>query len=250
MATQKKRKSSEAAALQKGRKLQAKSTSRADEDEAERDEDIKSLKKKKKKKKPKGMPLGLLIGVGAGVLVLLIVVGAGAAYYFTRPAPAAPAQPKQVAQNPDKKDDKQAPPAPLPPPPVPQPGIRVVPGIKEGNPVKAGGDGIVRNVRGAGYRTERRSELKQIGTAFVAFCDTHKGANRTLENFLKDINNFAHIRDSVKDGYYTVNMKADPTSSTSIIAYETAVDQGRHMCVMGDTSVDYVPQQAVKDATK
>ncbi len=246
MAIEKKRKVTEAAAIQNGRKLKAKSAAaRAESEEPDDDED-RPAKKKKKKKKKTGVPMGLVVGAGVGVLVVLIVIGLVSWHFFSK----VPAQnaPVAVAKNPDKEQEKKKAVEVQPPPPQ---GVTIVPGIKEGNPAnKPGGDQITRGVRGAGYRTERRSELRQIGLAFIDFCDTHKGANRTQENFLKQINNFAHIRDSVKDGYYTMNMKADPTSSMSIIAYETAVDQGRHMCVMGGGNVDYVPLQIVKDSTK
>lgn len=248
MAIEKKRKAGEATALQKGRKLQAKSASRGDEEEDERDEEIKSLKKKKKKKKKKRTPLGLLIGVGVGVLVVLIIVGSVSAYFFTRPASQPLAAPKQVAQNPDKKDDK-APPVPLPPPP--QGGVPIVPGIKEGNPAKKGGAGIVNNVRGAGYRTERRNELRQIGLFFQQFCEGTPKSGRTKEAFLDYIKRDSKaIHEAVSDGYYVMNMRADLGTAQSVIAYERDLDQPGHLCVRGDASVDYVPQAMLKELLK
>ena len=55
------------------------------------------------------------------------------------------------------------------------------------------------------------------------------------------------IWDSLDDGYYTLNPKADHTSANSVIAYETDIDRnGMHLAVRGDLSVDYAPPQDLK----
>jgi hypothetical protein len=56
------------------------------------------------------------------------------------------------------------------------------------------------------------------------------------------------IHEAISDGYYVMNMRADVGSSSSIIAYERDIDRTGHLCVMGDTSVDYVPLQVLKDS--
>lgn len=112
----------------------------------------------------------------------------------------------------------------------------------------AKGGKIIKNVRGAAYRAERRSELKQIGLFYVKFCDEIHKADRTLDRFLDYIKSAAPLRDAIKEGYYVVNLSAEPTKMDSIIAYERDEDNGRHLCVRGDTTVMYVPAVTLKKA--
>ncbi|HZZ79187.1 MAG TPA: hypothetical protein VFE62_11750 [Gemmataceae bacterium] len=244
-------------AVQEEPKLQVKAKAKPEpEEETEADED-RPKKKKKKKKKDKGS-MGLAIGIVAVVAVLLLVGGGIGLFVILKP----PDNQKknQVAQVDGKKDGAIANPNPnvngnakdkvvVPPVPQPQPqgnkGVNIIPKIQDGNPAKKGGDGIINNVRGAGYRTERRSELKQIGTAFIQYSDDFKGNNRNDNTWLDYIKTFGPIRDAVKDGYYKMNYSAR-LDSASVIAYERDIDQGRHLCVRGDGSVDYVPLAELK----
>lgn len=232
----------DADASQSKRKVKARAAE-ADEDAAAGDDEDVELPVKKKKKKGKKSDSGMgLILAGGGALVVLLLVGIGVGVYAfvgARTPNKAPAGPVAQAKDKEKKDE------PIPDQKPPQ-GVPIVPGIKEGNPAKKGGAGIVNNVRGQGYRTERRNELRQIGLAFIDFCDTFKGANRTQENFLQQIGTFGPIRDAIKEGYYVLNLRADPSSGQSIVAYERDEDQGRHLCVRGDGSVDYVPVSTLK----
>ena len=127
--------------------------------------------------------------------------------------------------------------------------VKIIPGIKDGNPDKKGGTYVISSVRGAAYRTERRSEpSSRLALSFVAFQDEYKGAQRTYENFLKYIKrDFGEIHDSIKDGYYQMNMQAS-FDSGSIICYERDIDRTGYLCVRGDTSVDYVPLDVWKKA--
>ncbi len=240
--------------FQEGRKLKAASARAKErvEDDEDEDEDDRPAKKKKKKKK-QGLPMGLLIGGGIGIAVLLIAAVSVSAFYFTRSNnPAKPAV-EQIAKNDDKKGgdgggaDNQ--PVQKLPPPVP-----VLPGKEErleDRDRKKGGKSIIGNARGAAYRTERKNELKQIGLFYSQYCDSGipKSA-RTKEGFLDSIKRDAKvIHETILDGYYQMNMRADHTSSQSIVAYERDPElNGTHLVVRGDTSVDYVTAQELKAA--
>jgi predicted Zn finger-like uncharacterized protein len=248
-------------ALQEGRKLKN-AASKADEEEPTSDEqeEQKPKKKKKKKKKKGGSSMGLLIGGGAAIAVLLIVVVGASAYFMTRPA-ANPqkAGNEQLAQNKDKKpggdgakgvgpgggdkqpDVKLPPPVPVPVPPNKQERL-------EDRERKKGGSNIISNVRGAGYRTERRNELRQIGLFFQQYAETTPKSARTKEGFMDYMKRDSKvIWDCLDDGYYTLNPKVDHTSGSSVIAYETDIDRnGMHLAVRGDLSVDYTPPQDLK----
>lgn len=107
--------------------------------------------------------------------------------------------------------------------------------------------GVIENIRGAAYRTERRNELRQIGVFFAQFCETTPKDKRTLEQFLTFIKNDARqIHDAIKKGYYKVNLSADPNAPASIIAFESTVDRQGYLCVHGDASVDYVSAEKLK----
>ena len=221
---------------------------RDEEEEEERDEEEERPAKKKKKKKKKGAPVGLLVGIGVGVLLLLIVGGVGATAYFLRENTAKPALPGPVAQNKDgdakggQAKDGQ-PDGWVPPQRV------VVPGIKEGNPaLKAGGKSITGNIRGAAYVTERKNDLAQIGKLFVLFYDSTPKSARTQDEFVKSIQRDAKsLADSIKDGYYVMNMRAELTGS-SIIAYESQVYSQGYLCVNGNGVTDFVSEQDWKTA--
>jgi hypothetical protein len=206
----------------------------ADDEQDETTTETKVGKKKKKKKAEQRNHL-LLIGVIAGVVLVVLLAGGGvSAYFLLRKTPEDRAA-KENAQPQANADDKKSTKDEKKP-------IRIVPPIEEGNPAKKkGGDSIVNNVRGAGWRLERKNDLKQIGLAFIQFCDDYKGSNRTQENFMKSNDTLGPLRDYIKEGYYVVNMKARLESS-SIIAYENALDQGRYLCVLGNGEVDYLPE--------
>jgi predicted Zn finger-like uncharacterized protein len=233
------KKSNDEDAVQEGRKLKAaaaKAREEEDEDENEEEEE-RPAKKKKKKKKQKGLPMGMLIGVGGGIALLLIVVVSASAYFITH----LPKVPEPVARN-EKKAD-----------PIPEPPQEERPGKQErleDRDRKKGGKSIIGNVRGAGYRTERKNELKQIGLFFGQFCDSAPKSARTKEAFLDFIKRDAKvIHETILDGYYVVNLKADHTSSASVVAYERDAElNGNHLVVRGDTSVDYITGQELKMA--
>lgn len=242
--------------IQDGRKLKAASARAKErvEDDEDEDEDDRPAKKKKKKKK-QGLPMGLLIGGGVGIALLLIIAVSASAYYLTRSNPAKAPGGDQIAKNGDKKAggdgggaaDKQ-PEQKLPPPEQVRPGKEE---RLEDRDRKKGGKSIAGNARGAAYRTERRNELKQIGTFYQLYCDggVLKSA-RTKEGFLDSIKRDAKvIHETILDGYYQMNMRADHTSSKSIVAYERDPElNGTHLVVRGDTSVDYVTAQELKAA--
>jgi hypothetical protein len=198
----------------------------------------------KKKKKKQGPPIGLLVGIGVGVLLLLIGGGVAATVYLVKTNAAKPAPLGPVAENKDgDAKDGQAKDA-KPDGWVPPQRI-VVPDIKQGNPAKKGGLGIVNSVRGAGYRAERKHELAELRKAYIMFCDDYKGAARSYENFLNHINTFGPIRDAVKDGYYQMNMKAR-VDGDNVIAYERDIDSQGHLCVRANGDVVYVPADQLK----
>ena len=89
---------------------------------------------------------------------MILVIGVTVFLLWKKPA----AQPVQQQANVEMKIQD----------PAPEP-IRIIPKIQDGNPaMKKSGIGIVSNIRGAAYRTERkRSELKQIGLAYNQYSD-------------------------------------------------------------------------------
>jgi hypothetical protein len=183
--------------------------------------------RKKKKKKKSGAGLWIGLGVGGGVLLVILI--ATVVVVLLRPWERGGEKKNDVAQN---------------QPPQQQP-----PGdIGRVDFSKKGGGNIVQNVRGSIWRTERRAELKSIGLSFNQFCDTHKGASRTYDNFLNSLRQDVAIHGAIKEGYYKVNMKAEPFSSHSIIAYERDIDATGYLSVRGDGSVDYVPLAELKNA--
>jgi hypothetical protein len=226
--------------IQEGRKLKT-AVSKARENESTDEDRDDDRPKKKKKKKKAGAPVGLFVGIGVAMLLLVVGGGAAAAYYFMQnPRPQPIAQNNKKIEEPPKEQEQPRTPERI-----------VVPTIKEGNPDKKGGTYIVSTVRGQGYRTERRNELKQIGLFFTNFCDGTPKTGRTKDAFLEFIKRDSKaIHEAIRDGYYVMNMNARMDSS-SIIAYERDIDRGdKHLCVMGDCSVDYLPVQEVKDRVK
>lgn len=221
-----------------------KATRTADEDAPQEDEPKK--KKKKKKKTDKGSA-ALLIGAGAAVFVLLIVGGGVfAIFYLKKPEERNKQEPLAGLAAKDPKLAKDANGKAVVPVKTDEP-IRIIPKIQDGNPAtKKGGTYIITNVRGAGYRTERRSELANIGKSYVQYSDEFKGANRNMDTWLEHIKTFGPIREAVKDGYYKMNFNAR-LESGSVIAYERDIDVGeQHLCVRGDGSVDHVPLAELK----
>jgi ribosomal protein S27E len=191
-------------------------------------------KKKKKKKGKKGTGVLIIGGVAAIVVVLIAVGGLSAVMYF-KPEEQKKKPQESVAQAPEVKEKDERMPARI-----------VVPGIKEGNPAKKGGTGVISNVRGAAYRAERRSELRQIGLSYVQYADDYKGANRNQQTWLEYIKTFGPIHESVMEGYYKMNFNAR-LEAGSVIAYERDIDNGQaHLCVRGDGSVDHVPLAELK----
>ena len=193
--------------------------------------------KKKKKKKASQAPNMLLIGGAAAIAIVLIAAGGLSAFLFFRPGEQKQKQdalakaPNAMGGDPkaaepkakEKETDDRT------------PGRIVVPRIGEGNPAKKGGTGIISNVRGQGYRTERRSELQQIGLSYVQFFDEYKGANRNMNTWLEYIKNFGPIRDSVKDGYYKMNFNAR-REAASVIAYEADIDVNQRIYACAATA--------------
>jgi len=241
-------------AVQEGRKLKN-TAAKADEDEPQDEEqdEERPAKKKKKKKKKKSSSMGLLIGGGAAIVVLLIAVVGASAYILTRsPNPVRPApNNEQLAKNNDKKagdggaGDKQ-PEIKLPPPEQFQPGKEE---RLEDRERKKGGKSIIGNVRGAGYRTERKNELRQIGLFFQQYAEAAPKSARTKQGFMDYMKRDSKvIWDAIDDGYYTINVKADHTAANSIIAYETDIDRQGYLAVRGDLSVDYITQQELNAA--
>lgn len=201
--------------------------------EFDEEEAPKKSKKKKKQQSGPGLVLGLVIG---GVALFLLALGWGGWWVLAnrKEAPPAPDELVVVAPPAEKKDERS--------------GTRIIiPKREDGNPAKKGGTGIVNSVRGAGYRTERRAELKSLGTSYNQFCDEYKGGARTYENFLDYIKQQGPIYEAVKDGYYKINMKAKQ-SANSVIAYERDIDNQGYLAVKGDTSVDYVTADELKQA--
>lgn len=227
---------SEENALQDRPRLKAPKAAAPPEDNADSDDGDRPAKKKKKKKKGKKGSGVLIIGAIAAVFVLLITGGVLAAVIHFKSEQKLREAP--VARAPEAKEKDDRPPQRI-----------VVPGIKEGNPAaKKGGAGIVSNVRGAAYRTERQSELKQIGALFIAFSDEYKGPSRTLDNFLKSIKqNSGPIHDYIKEGYYQMNMNARLEGS-SVICYERDMYAQGYQCVMGSGEVKDISDAELKAA--
>ncbi len=237
-------------AVQDEPRLKLKKRSVPSEADSDSESDVRPGKKKKKKKGKKGS--GMLIMGGVAALVVLLLIGGGlSAFFMLGPGEEALKKKEEQQALLDAKAKKEMEDAIKAPAAKEKddrtPARIVVPGIKEGNPAaKKGGIYIVTNVRGAGYRTERASELANIGKAYVQFCDEYKGANRNMETWLEYIKTFGPIHEYVKDGYYKMNFNARLEAS-SVIAYESGIDVGQaHMCVRGDGSVGHVPVAELK----
>jgi predicted Zn finger-like uncharacterized protein len=250
-------------AVQEGRKLKN-AAAKAEEEELqdEEQEEERPAKKKKKKKKKNSSSMGLLIGGGAAIAVLLIVVVGASAYFLTRSpnVAKAPQNNEQLAKANDKKGgdggagdkklDPKVAPAPLPVPVDPDQAKREKEQRNEDRAANKGGKSFVGTIRGAGARTQRKNELRQIGSFYQQFCLTTPKSARTKEAFLEFIKRDSRaIHEAISDDYYTINFRADDASSNSIIAFESFIDgNGMYMAVRGDLSVDYVPPQDVKNA--
>lgn len=227
-------------AIQEEPKLQAKSKAKEVdvEDEADADEDQPKKKKKKKKKGKKGS-MALIIG-GVSVLVVLLLVGGGVGLIF--------------ALKPDGQQKKNQPVAQGVVPPVPPPqgnnnAAQFIPKIQEGPPVKKGMNGhLLGNIRSAAYITERKNDLGNIGKLFNTFAVEYSGTARSQEGFLEYIKTSGPIHKYVAEGYIVVNMKAEPLSSSSIIAYEAEAYNQGYLCVRGDNSVNFVTEANWKAA--
>jgi uncharacterized Zn finger protein (UPF0148 family) len=197
-------------------------------------------KKSKKKKKQQSGPDLILWLVAGGAVLFLVGVGWGgwAIYKAQKPAPDRVEGPMLVAK-PEEKPEMRS-------------GTRiVVPSREEGNPanMKKGGKGVISNVRGSAWRTERRAELKSIQLSYIQFCDDYKGTGRNMMNFMEFIKQSpSSIRDPIKEGYYVMNFKADPRVGESIIAYERDLDNNGHLCCKTNGDVDYVSVEELKAA--
>jgi hypothetical protein len=109
---------------------------------------------------------------------------------------------------------------------------------------KKDGGNLVSNIRGSAYVTERKNELSNIGKFFILYANENPNVNkRTLNDFLTYIRRDSPaIHKLLKEGFYTMNMKAQVNTGTSIIAYEPGMYPNGYLCVRGDGSVDYVNQ--------
>lgn len=232
----------------------AKSKPKANPDEPPDDED-RPAKKKKKNKKGQGSATLFIVG-GVAVFVVFLAVAGVSAFFWTRREPPADAKQNLQAKGEDKqkkndandgaaaldkakkeekeKQDKADPGG----------GIRIAPKINEGNPNKKGGIYVIRTVRGAVYRAERQSELRQLAIEFNSFQNDYKGKG-TYENFLESIKNFGPIRDSVNEGYYQINVTAR-LGSDNIIAFERDPDAAGHLCVRANGDISYTPAAQLK----
>lgn len=208
------------------------------------DEERPAKKKKKKQKGKKGSGL-LIIGAVAAVAVLLI--GGGTLWAVMRYLPDAAEKKKREEALAKAAEGKGGGGGTNAEPDNRSPARIVVPGIKEGNPAaKKGGTYVISNVRGAGYRAERQSELANIAKSYVQYCDEYKGANRNMDTWLQYIKTYGPIHDAVKEGYYKMNFSARPDGS-SVIAYERDMDNGqKHLCAFYSGTVDYVPLADLK----
>jgi hypothetical protein len=215
-------------ATQTERKVKLK-TAPPSEESHDEDED-RPAKKKKKKKKKQGSST-LLIAGGAAVFLLLVCAVAVSAVFWPRDPDA---KAKQQAKADEKKDAEKI---------VVKGGIQFVPPIQEGPPTKKGGAGIVQNVRGAVYRTDRKAELHSLHLSYQQFRLTDK--NGTYDDFLVHIKNDGAVAGAVKDGYYQMNMKAR-LDGDNIIAYERDEDAPGHLCVRANGEMPYVPAAQLK----
>ena len=213
-------------------------------------------KKKKKSKKGQGSATLFIVG-GVAIFVVLLAVAGVSAYFLTRREPLADAKPNLQAKVEDKEKKKDPGGEPAAPDKDkkgekekkekadPGAGIRIAPKINEGNPNRKGGVYVVRTIRGAVYRTERQSELRQLAIEFNSFQGVYKGKG-THENFLEAINTFGPIRDSVNEGYYQVNLMAR-LSSDNIIAFERDGDETKgHLCVRANGDISTVSAAQLK----
>ncbi len=208
-------------AVQTETKLKVKPKAVAEDDE----EESKPAKKKKKKKKAKGGSSVILIVVAAVVVVLLLGGGGTAAFFFFKPGPAAPRNDGQAKADEKEKDERS--------------GTRIiVPTREEGSPTKKGGKGIVSNIRGAIWRTERRNELANINKMHSAWA--LEPGPKALDGYLAYIKTeFSAGHGAIKDGYYRVNVNAKPGTS-DIVAGERDEDNPGHLVVRGNGTIEYV----------
>ncbi len=223
------------AAVQEEPKLKIKSkkaNKAANEEDTGDGEDDQPAKKKKKKKKSKKGSSGMLIAAGVAGLVLLLAGGGVSAFFLFRKGPT---ENRQAKTEPTKNDaDKST--------------AQIFPKVEDGSPTKKGGTGIVNNIRGAVYRTTIRNDLAGINKMHAAFMIETPKSQHTREKFLDYIKrDFRTAHDYIIEGYYRVNVKAQPGSS-DIVAGERDIDLSGHLVVRGNGMIEYVSAAEWKKA--
>ena len=204
-----------------------------DVDDADDEEDERPAKKKKKKKKKADSSIGLIIA-GIAVGLLLLVGGGVGAYFAFRGNPNDNRQAK--AEN--KKSEE----------PGGQNKPQIFPKVEDGSPTKKGGSGVVNNVRGAVYRTTIRNDLANFHKMFALFVNETPKSQQTREKYLEYIKrDFKTGHDYIIEGYYRLNIKAQP-GSTDIFAGERDEDNPGHLVVRCNGAIEYVPAAEWKKA--
>jgi hypothetical protein len=103
---------------------------------------------------------------------------------------------------------------------------------------------------GAGARAEARNELRQLGQFYNTYALTNNRSPRTVDELTAYFKTDAPaLHKAVGDGYYAVNLKGQPVSTNSILAYEAQPSSpAGHIVVKGDGSVHTLSAQELKQA--
>ncbi len=224
----------DANAVQEKPKLKVKpaKSAKLDDDDEDSDDDEPKKKKKKKKKKQSGSG-GILIIAGVAGLVLLLAGGGVSAFLLLGR--------KGPAQNQQAKVDTKTDEADKTP-------VRIFPKVEDGSPTKKGGKGVVNNVRGAVYRTTIRNDLANYNKMYSFFVNETPKNQQTRAKYLEYIKrDFKTGHDYLVEGYYRINLKAQP-GSTDIFAGERDEDNQGHLVVRCNGAIEYVPAAEWKKA--
>ncbi len=204
-----------------------------DVEDVDEQEDERPAKKKKKKKKSKQGSNGILIAAGVAGMVLLLAGGGVSAFFLFR---SKPAENQQAKVDLNKKDDSE------------KTAVRIFPKVEDGSPTKKGGTGVVDNIRGAVYRTTIRNDLASFYKMYALFVNETPKSQHTREKYLEYIKrDFKTGHDYIVEGYYRLNMKAQPGSS-DIFAGERDEDTPGHMVVRCNGAIEHVPAAEWKKA--
>lgn len=192
------------------------------ERESPEDEERPRKKKKKKQKSNKGLLIGLVIGgvVLVAVVVLVIVLN----------LPRGQASKGPVAENPPPKQNPVQQPVPQP---QPHPEQRVA------------------GIANRGEDTAVRNDMKQIGIFYNQYLITNPKGPKSTKAFADEIRRDApHIAQALdKEIYYL--LPGVRRNANMVVAYDVPGNSAlQHIVLMGDGSVQTIPQQELQQYLK